>query len=186
MEVCPDDDCSPASSAFSDEGKRAEQMERHTGKRLEVFTIFPDPLGTLAALQLADDLAQGLEVLVVFTDATGTLAALQMADGLAQKLGAHIRLLLPYEVPYALPLTRPPVPVEFLEGQVRNLASKIHLDVAAHIYLCRDKRRALGLLLRPNSLTVVGGRKRWWPTSAQTLARGLQKEGHHVIFAELR
>jgi hypothetical protein len=109
-----------------------------------------------------------------------------MADGLAQKLAAHIRLLVPYEVPYTLPLTKPAVPVEFLEGQVRDLAGKTRLEVAAHIYLCRDKRRSLELLLRPHSLIVVGGKKRWWPTSAQKLAQDLQKDGHLVIFAELR
>ena len=60
-------------------------------------------MGTLTARQLGQDLAQGLEVLVIFTDAPETLAALQMADGLAQKLSAHIRLLLPYEVPTRCP-----------------------------------------------------------------------------------
>ncbi len=130
--------------------------------------------------------AKGLEVLVIFTDAPGTLAALQLADELAQKLEAHIRLLVPYEVPYALPLTKPAVPVEFLEDQVRDLAGKTRLEVAAHIYLCRDKRRALAFLLRPHSLIVVGGKKSWWPTSAQKLAQTLQEDGHPVIFAELR
>jgi len=129
---------------------------------------------------------KGLEVFVIFTDATGTLAALQMADGLTQELEAHIRLLMPYEVPYTLPLTKPAVPMEFLEGQVRGLASKTRLEVAAHIYLCRDKRHTLECLLRPHSLIVVGGKIRWWPTSAQKLAQVLQKDGHHVIFAELR
>jgi hypothetical protein len=129
---------------------------------------------------------KGLEVSVIFTDAPGTLAALQMADELAQKLEAHIRLLAPYEVPYALPLTEPAVPVEFLEGQIRDLAGKTRLEVAAHICLCRDKRRTLALLLRPHSLVVVGGKKRWSPTAAQKLARALQKDGHQVVFAELR
>jgi hypothetical protein len=128
----------------------------------------------------------GLEVIVIFTDASGTQAALEMAEGLAQKLEARIRLLMPYEVPYALPLTKPAVPVEFLEGQIRNLACKTHLEVAAHIYLCRDKRRILELLLRPHSLIVVGGKKRWWPTSAQELAQSLQRSGHQVILAGLR
>ena len=130
--------------------------------------------------------AKGLEVLVIFTDAPGTLAALQMADELAQELEAHIRLLVPYEVPYALPLTKPAVPVEFLEGQIRTLAGKTRLEVAAHIYLCRDKRRTLAFLLGPHSLIVVGGKKRWWPSTAQKLARALHEEGHHVVFAELR
>ena len=71
--------------------------------------------------------AQQLEVLVIFTDEAGTLAALRNAEELAQQLEAHLRLLVPYEVPYALPLAKPPVPVEFLEGQIRNLAGKIRL-----------------------------------------------------------
>lgn len=127
-----------------------------------------------------------LEVLVIFTDAAGTLAALKLGAGLAQELQAHIRVLMPYEVPYALPLTKPAVPVEFLENQIRSLAAKTHLEVAAHIYLCRDRMRALKLLLRPHSLVLVGGKKRWWPTSAQKLAQILQENGHRVIFAELR
>ncbi len=129
---------------------------------------------------------QRLEVFVIYTDSPGTLAALQMADKLARRLEAHIGLLMPYEVPYTLPLTKPAVPVEFLEGQLRNLACSTGLEIAVHIYLCRDKRRTLGLILRQHSLTVVGGKKRWCPTSAQKLAQDLQKAGHHVIFAELR
>lgn len=129
---------------------------------------------------------QRLEVCVVFTDVPGTRAALQMADRLARRLGAHIKLLVPYEVPYTLPLTKPAVAVEFLEGQVRNLACSTGLEVAADIYLCRDKRLALELLLGPSSLIAVGGKKRWWPTSTQKLAQYLQRAGHHVIFAELR
>ena len=129
---------------------------------------------------------KGLELFVIFTDATGTLAALQMADALGQRLEAHIRLIMPYEVPYALSLTKPAVPVEFLERQIRNLAGSTHLEVAANIYLCRDKRRTLALLLKPHSLVVVGGKKRWWPTAAQRLAQAIQRDGHQVIFAELR
>ncbi len=161
MEVRPgDDEPGPASSVYSHEGKRQEQIDGH--------------------------LETGLEVSVIFTDAAGTLAALQMAEGLAEQLGAHIRLLMAYEVPYALPLTRPAVPVEFLEGQVRNLACQTRTEVAAQVCLCRDRRSALGALLRPQSLVVVGGRKRWWPTAAQSFAQAIQNDGHRVIFAELR
>jgi hypothetical protein len=128
----------------------------------------------------------GLEVTVIFTDGRGTLAALQRADRLAPQLEAYIRLLMAYEVPYALPLTRPAVPVQFLEGQIRDLVGKTRLQVAAHICLCRDKRRALELLLRPHSLVVMGGERHWWLSSARKLARTLEKNGHEVIFAELR
>ena len=67
-----------------------------------------------------------------------------MADRLAKQLDAHLRLLMPYEVPYALPLTRPPVPVGIPGG--RNCAPwhpKRSMEIAAHIYLCRDKQCAL-------------------------------------------
>jgi len=130
--------------------------------------------------------AKGLEILVIFTDLSGTLAALRTAEDLAQELEACVRLVVPYEVPYALPLTQPAVPVEFLEGQMRELASRINLRVAAQICLCRDKRRVLNLLLPPQSLVVVGGKRRWWPTAAQKLARSIQKDGHRLIFAESR
>jgi hypothetical protein len=129
---------------------------------------------------------QRLEVFVIFTDTPGTLAALQMADRLAKRLEARLRLLMPYEVPYTLPLTEPTVAVEFLEGQLRTLACQIPMEITAHLYLCRDKRRTLRVVLKPRSLIVVGGRKRWWPTPAQRLARALSKDGHHVVFAELR
>jgi hypothetical protein len=127
-----------------------------------------------------------LEVFVVFTDTPGTLAALQTADRLAKRLEARLRLVMPYEVPYALPLTAPAVPVGFLEGQLRTLASEVPMEIAAQIYLCRDRRRTLRVVLKARSLVIVGGRKRWWPTPAQRLARVLNEDGHHVIFAELR
>ena len=129
---------------------------------------------------------QKLEVCVIFTEMPGTRAALHTAEALAQRLSAYIRLLVPVEVPYALPLTEPAVPVQFLQGQMRNLASEIRLEVAAHICLCRDKRRALNSLLRPQRPVVIGGKKHWWPTREQRLAQALAKNGYEVIFAELR
>jgi hypothetical protein len=160
MEAYSGDEYRLASPVFSHDAQDHDLVDGHAGQELEVF--------------------------VIFTDAPGTLAALRMADDLAQRLEAHLELLIPYEVPYTLPLRKPAVPVEFLEGQIRNLVRKTRLEVAARIYLCRDTRRALKILLRPHSLIAVGGKKRWWPTPAQTLARHLQREGHCVIFAELR
>jgi len=127
-----------------------------------------------------------LEVFVNFTDLPGTLAAVQSAEGLAQQLGAHLRLLMPYEVSYRLPLTKPPVSVEFLEGQMRDLAARTGMEVEAQVCLCRDKKSALCNLLPPNSLIVVGGKQRWWPNAAQLLARSMQRDGHQVIFADSR
>ena len=132
------------------------------------------------------DAPRPLEVVVIFTDTAGTLAALQTADRLAKRLDARLRLLLPYEVPYTLPLTKPAVPVGFLEGQLQAVACKVPIEISAHVFLCRDKRRTLKLILKPHSLVVIGGRKRWWPTEEQRLVSLLKKGGHHVVFAEMR
>ena len=160
MEAYPDDDYALTSSVYSHEAKRQQRVEGLTEKGLEVF--------------------------VIFTDAPGTLVAIRAAEGLAQQLGAHLRLIMPYEVSYALPLAEPAVPVEFLEGQMYDLAALTGMEVEAQVCLCRDKKIALGNLLPPDSLIVVGGRKRWWPTAGQKLSQALQKKGHHVILAELR
>ena len=128
--------------------------------------------------------AQRLEVCVVFTNKTGTVAALQMANRLASKLGASLQLVMPHEVPFRLPLTKPAVQVEFMERELRETADQACVEIDARIVLCRDRRRALQTVIRPGSLVLVGGRNRWWPTPEQKLAQSLTRAGHHVIFAE--
>lgn len=127
-----------------------------------------------------------IEVAVVFTDAAGGFAAMQLAEGLAQQLGACLKLIMPYEVHYSLPLEAPPVMAEYLEAQLQELAAMTGMRVEAQVCLCRDKRIALNQALPPNSLIIVGGKKRWWPTPAQRLAQALESDGHHVLFAEVR
>ncbi len=148
------------SSVYSHEDHRTSPLEQQNQKRLEVS--------------------------VIFTDAAGGLAALEMAEGLAKQLGAYLRLIMPYEVHYSLPLEAPPVMVEYLESQLRELAERTGLEIDAQVCLCREKRSALNKLLMPDSLIIVGGKKHWWPTAAQKLANALQDDGHHVIFAKQR
>jgi len=123
------------------------------------------------------------EIFVIFTDTPGTLAALRMAGELAGRLDAHLRLLIPYEVPFALPLMMPPVSIALIEERARALVSEIPVDVSAHIYLCRDKYQAARLILKPNSIVLLGGRKRWWGYANRKMAITLKKYGHHVILA---
>ena len=122
-----------------------------------------------------------LEVSVVFTTLQGTLAALQTADELARDLGAQIRILLTQVVPYPLPLASCPVFLPFTERRLHALASQAAVPVRAHVYLCRDSRQALLEALEPESLVVIGGNKRWWPTREESLARLLRSQGHQVI-----
>jgi predicted nucleotidyltransferase len=129
---------------------------------------------------------QRLDVFVIFTNPPGTLAALEMANRLTGKLDTRVRLIMPYEVHHSLPLNQPPVQVEFLERQLGAVATQAVMEIAGQVLLCRDKQRALEALLGPNSLVIVGGRRRWWPTPEQQLAQALTQGGHQVIFAELR
>jgi hypothetical protein len=134
-----------------------------------------------------EDVAEGsprLNIDVVFTSIDATLAALKKAAALANRLGARITLLVPQIVPYPLPLESPPVLLEWNERRFRVIAEECPVETSVHIYLCRDRVETLSAALKPYSLIVVGGRKRWWPTSESRLARTLRRAGHEVVFAE--
>ena len=99
-----------------------------------------------------------------------TLTAVGMADQLTKKLDASLPLLMLHEAPYALPLTRPAVPLGSLEEQLRGLASKIPVAIAAHICPCSDKCRTMRLKLRPRSIMIPGGMKRRRPIAERRVA----------------
>jgi hypothetical protein len=126
-----------------------------------------------------------LEVKVIFTTIPGTLAALRLAGQYARDLRGRISILATQIVPYPLPLERPPVAPEFTTRCYRTLASDRRIETRVQVYLCRDSRQALLRALKPNSLVVIGGRKHWWPTPEQALARILRSHGHQVIFVDL-
>jgi hypothetical protein len=130
-----------------------------------------------------------LELNVIFTDPRSTRAALNFAQSYAHELGARIHLRAAIAVPFQLPLEEPPVPVSFLQETLRKLVSQLERDVfdpTAHLYLCRDRVRALSQALKPNSLIVIGGRRRWWPTAESRMAQALRSKGHRVIFVDSR
>ncbi len=130
-----------------------------------------------------------LQINVIFTTPQATLAALNAAALMANDLDARIRLVAPQLIPYAYPLERPPVKIEFMERKLSDLVRRSpHCDLVSnvHLYLCRDRSETMLEVLEPNSLIVIGGKKRWWPTEESRLARSLKSAGHQVIFAERR
>lgn len=129
---------------------------------------------------------QQLNIAVVFTSVESTLAALKEAGQLANSLGARIKLVVPQAVPHALPLETPPVLVEFNENRFRVMASESPVETSVQIYLCRDRFETLTGALKPGSIVVLGGKKRWWPTKDETLARQLRRAGYEVLFKETR
>jgi hypothetical protein len=125
-----------------------------------------------------------LGVVVVFTSVESTVHALRRAGALATRLSAHITLVVPQVVPYPLPLTSPPVLLDFSERRFRVIAAESPVDTTVRLYLCRDQMETLAAVLEPHSLIVLGGRKRWWPTQETRLARKLRRAGHEVILEE--
>jgi hypothetical protein len=132
----------------------------------------------------AQEANQSLNIAVVFTSVDATLAALKEAGELASHLGARIMLIVPEIVSYVLPVETPPVQVEFNEHRFRVLAQESPVETTVQIYLCRDRFAALRSALKPGSIIILAGRKRWWPTKDQQLARQLRGAGYEVIFKE--
>ncbi len=55
-------------------------------------------------------------------------------------------------------------------------------DIQIQVFLCGDKRKCLLSVLKPQSLVLIGGKKRLWPAPEQKLAEVLRANGHRVIF----
>ena len=130
------------------------------------------------------ELRSQLNIAVVFTSVDATLAALREAGALAARLCGRITLLVPQVVPYPLPLTSPPVLIDWNERRFSVIAAESTVDTTVRLYLCRDRMETLLEVLRPHSLIVVGGRKRWWPSDEKRLVGKLRRAGHEVIFKE--
>jgi len=130
-----------------------------------------------------------LEVNVIFTDPQATAAAFKAATTLAADLDACIRVRAAIAVPFCLPLDRPQVPIPFTERILSELVSQAEphsLDVTIHLYLSRDRVEALLQVLQPNSLVIIAGRKRVWPTPESRITKRLQSQGHRVLFIPFR
>jgi hypothetical protein len=150
----------------------------------ETLTNSPSKITRTAAPKFASG---PLAVNVIFTDVQSTAAALKFAQSFARELGASISLRAAVAVPFQLPLDQPQISVAFLQDAMRELVAQLKsetFDPTIHLYLCRDRVWALSQVLNPNSLVVIAGRKRWWPTAETRMARALRAEGHRVIFVD--
>lgn len=126
----------------------------------------------------------GLNVHVICTSLEGAKTAFGVARKLARDLGASITVLAAQVVPYPLPLEEPPVGVEFTEQALLRMVGEEEVDTAIDVRLCRDSEETIREALAPESVVVMGGRRRWWPIREWMLAWKLRRDGHHVIYAD--
>jgi hypothetical protein len=131
------------------------------------------PAPRLPGESAAGEANSKLNVAVIFTSIESTLSALRTAGALANRLRACI-----------LPLTSPPVLLDFAERRFRVIADESPVETTVQIYLCRDRVETLRGVLKPHSLVVIGGGRSWWPTPEKRLARQLRRAGHDVVLAE--
>ncbi len=120
---------------------------------------------------------------VVYTRLPGAAKSLDVASGLARGLGARVTVHVAQVIPYPLELKSPQVPVQFAEQQLLAMAGEQPVETSIRIYLCRDLTETIRQVLKPDSVVIVGGRKRWWPTREHRLATALRRDGHRVILS---
>lgn len=123
-------------------------------------------------------------VYVVYTSTGETFAALRIGGDFAKALNVPLILIHYRAVPYPLAVDYPTgvSPIQSEDFLQRLQVEQI--DVVSRVCLCRNDRRAIGAALKLPSLVVVGGRRRWWPTKAESWRRSLEAAGHYVVFVE--
>jgi hypothetical protein len=150
-----------------------------------VDLALPQFLRTEPGTELGSD-SPSMNVTVIATNGRGTIAALRAAEKLAANLGASIALVKAQIIPFEFPLEDPPVSIDFLQRQLYGLVCEAGIEaqkITVRLWLCRDRFVGLRKILRPRSLVVIGGRKRWW-SREKALERFLSQAGHQVVFID--
>ena len=138
---------------------------------------------------LADSPPPGLDINVVFTTTEHTPAALAAAARFGRDLDARIRFLVIQAVPlHFSSLNHPPVSLEFVQQRACRmaLACAEDIEITIHVYLCSDGTQCVLRVLKPRSLVILGGRKRWCRTREEQLASVLKSHGHRVVLIDGR
>jgi hypothetical protein len=124
---------------------------------------------------------QTLDVVVLYTSVELTEAALERAEQLAQGMELRVRLVCTQIVPYPLPVERPPINLTHLERKLAQISERCHLTVETEIVLARDMVTALKSTLKPESIIVLASNHRLWRTKEETLRNQCIKAGHEVV-----
>lgn len=158
-------------------------------KRLRNTESANAPARLFAGENVCATSAEPFEVNVIFTTCEATAAAVKASESLAHGLAERIRLRAGIVVPLQLPLDQPLVSVEFFEKVLQEVAGEPGtdgLERSIHLYVCRDWVDTLLEVLKPNSVAVMGLRRRWYPTAESRLARVLRKKGIRVLLVDPR
>ena len=122
---------------------------------------------------------------VVFTTPEETLAAVHVASEFARALHAPLTLVHFRAVPFPMSVDAPvglsPTECDAFVDRLRREG----VEIRVRVFLCRDAERVAPSGFRRHSFIVLGGRRRWWPTTAWRLRRQLEAAGHCVVFVDV-
>lgn len=126
-----------------------------------------------------------IRIVVPFVGTRLTRRVLQRVRELAGGLDAQVRLVAVHTAPYPREFHCPTATHGFLVEQLVGLASECPLPVESEVVLARTHADGYRHALDPESLVVVGSRKRLWRTDEEKLARALAADGHRVALLHL-
>jgi len=130
-----------------------------------------------------------LQINVVFTSTRHTPSALAAAARYARDLDAQIHFLVIQAVPvHYSSLSYPPVSLQFVQERARRmaLACAEDIEIRVQVYLCGDSTQCILRVLKPHSVVIIGGSKRWWRTHEDRLAAVLRSNGHRTVLIDGR
>jgi hypothetical protein len=126
-----------------------------------------------------------LDLVVPYTTPELTQTALRAANRLGAGLDSAIRLVKVQVVPFPLDLRHSPVPLEFLEAQLKSLCGEAAgSGLTSEIRFAREVGQGLRGALRYKSMVVLASKKRPWRTRTERLADSLRHAGYTVIMVE--
>ena len=117
---------------------------------------------------------------MVYTDTAITLLTLKRAISLTSGLNAKIRLVAVHSVPYPRDFDCPSWVHAYLVERLIELSDGCPVPVTPLVVMARSREEGLESVLEPESLIVIGSRRRPWRTPEERLARVLADVGHRV------
>ena len=121
-----------------------------------------------------------IELVVAYTRPDLAQAVLQRAAALTQGLNARISLIAVHVVPVVGPLACPGAAHAFLVERLLELCAASPLPAGAQVVLAHTREEGFRHALKPESVVLIGARRRWRPGREESLARALRAEGHSV------
>jgi hypothetical protein len=124
------------------------------------------------------------EIVVLHTGSKLTPAAIEAAANLTKGLNFRLVVIAVHILPYPLQLTAVAAMKEHLEAELARVTERSAMPVAARIVFARDLAEAFRQSVHPESLVLIGERRRWWPTRASKWARELAKCGFRTALID--